>query len=131
PICAGSPAATSVLALACSTGRPAARPTPAPAAAPAAPRPAPVAAPAPTVDTTVQPGRFDTGKMWTFENPPLDYFQQEYGFTPSAERLQRARLAALRLPNCSATFVSVTDLVMSNQHCARESDNAVSRRGEE
>src|SRR5574341_1347917 len=84
------------------------------------------------IDTlpAVEPGRFDTGKMWTFENPPLDYFQQEYGFRPSAEWLERMRLAALRLPNCTASFVSPGGLVMSNHHCAREAATAVSRAGE-
>ena len=28
---------------------------------------------------TVRAGRFDMGKMWTFEFPPTDYFQEEYG----------------------------------------------------
>ena len=22
------------------------------------------------------------GKMWTFEYPPINYFEEEYGFTP-------------------------------------------------
>jgi len=109
---------------------------PAPAPAPAAAAPAPVApAPAPfdvgNVDTTVEPGRYDMGKMWTFENPPLDYFQSEYGFTPSPAWLSHARLAALRLPNCTASFVSGSGLVMSNHHCARESATAVSKPGED
>ncbi len=34
---------------------------------------------------TVKAGRFDTGKMWTFEYPPTDYFEEEYGFTPDKE----------------------------------------------
>jgi len=109
-------------------------PAPAPAAAPAAaPSPAPVVAAAPpamAVPDSLQPGRFDTGKMWTFENPPLEYFQQEYGFTPSADWLTHVRLSALRLPNCSASFVSATGLVLTNHHCAREAATAVSR-GEE
>jgi hypothetical protein len=25
---------------------------------------------------SVEPGRFDQGKMWTFENPPVDYFKE-------------------------------------------------------
>ena len=79
----------------------------------------------------VEPGRFDAGKMWTFENPPLDYFQQEYGFRPSAEWLEQVRLATLRLPNCTASFVSPSGLVMSNHHCARESATAVSQQGED
>ena len=27
---------------------------------------------------TVKAQKFDMGKMWTFENPPLDYFEKEY-----------------------------------------------------
>ncbi len=85
------------------------------------------------IDTlpAVEPGRFDAGKMWTFENPPLDYFQQEYGFRPSAQWLERVRLAALRLPNCTASFVSANGLAISNHHCARESATAVSQEGED
>ncbi len=79
----------------------------------------------------VEPGRFDTGKMWTFENPPLEYFQEAYGFRPTQEWLTQARLAALRLPNCTASFVSSDGLVMSNHHCAREGATAVTREGED
>ena len=121
-----------LLAAGCASSQTAAAPAPvatpaqAPAAAPTAMRPTTMAS-----DTTIQPGRFDTGKMWTFENPPLDYFKKEYGFTPSAEWLDHARLAALRLPNCTASFVSANGLIMSNHHCARESASAVSKTGED
>ncbi len=80
---------------------------------------------------TVRAGRFDKGKMWTFEYPPLDYLQETYGFAPDSSWLERARLGALRLPNCSAAFVSPNGLVMTNHHCARESVTQVNRPGEE
>lgn len=79
----------------------------------------------------VEPGRFDSGKMWTFENPPLDYFQEAYDFRPGPDWLERVRMAALRLPNCTASFVSPGGLVLTNHHCARESATAVSRDGED
>jgi hypothetical protein len=88
-----------------------------------------VAAPAAILE--LEPGRFDTGKMWTFENPPLDYFAEEYGFRPGEEWLDHVRLASLRLPNCTASFVSSDGLVMTNHHCARESASAVSGEGED
>jgi hypothetical protein len=37
------------------------------------------------------------GKMWTFENPPLDYFEKEYGFKPSAELLEKFQKSALKI----------------------------------
>ena len=79
---------------------------------------------------TVRAGRFDFGKMWTFEFPPMDYFREEYGFTPDRGWFDHARMAALRLPNCSASFVSPNGLVMTNHHCAREAVTQVSRPGE-
>ncbi|MEM6648599.1 MAG: S46 family peptidase, partial [Bacteroidota bacterium] len=79
---------------------------------------------------TVRAGQYDNGKMWTFDFPPLDYFEETYGLTLDDEWLTTARMGALRIPNCSASFVSPSGLVMTNHHCAREQITAVSRPGE-
>jgi len=121
---------------ACGGTTPPPAPAPAPAAAPAAaPAPAPEAPAAQPlvygVDLdTIRAGRFDQGKMWTFENPPTRYFAETYGFRPDAAWFERARLGALRIPSCSASFVSPNGLVLTNHHCAREFLSQVSRPGE-
>jgi Peptidase S46 len=119
-------------------------------AAPATPAPAPAAAPSPAAPTaqapqpapeaqpvvygvdldTIHAGRFDQGKMWTFDNPPVQYFTDTYGFHPDSAWFAHARLGALRLSNCSASFVSPNGLVMSNHHCAREYLSQVNKDGE-
>ncbi len=78
----------------------------------------------------VKAGQFDTGKMWTFDFPPVDYFKKTYGFTPDKAWFDKARMAALRLPGCTASFISEDGLVMSNHHCARGALAAVAKEGE-
>ncbi len=80
---------------------------------------------------TIKAGKFDTGKMWTFEYPPIGYFKEEYNFAPSKEWLDHVRLSALRFATyCSASFISANGLIMTNDHCARESATDVTNEGE-
>lgn len=81
---------------------------------------------------TVKAGKFDTGKMWTFEDPPTEYFEEEYNFTPDKEWFRHVQLATLKFADyCSASFVSADGLIMTNHHCARESVSEIISEGEE
>ncbi len=78
----------------------------------------------------VEAGPLDGGKMWLFEDPPTDYLEETYGFRPDDAWYERAKLASLRMPGCSASFVSPNGLVATNHHCAQGSVIGVSREGE-
>jgi hypothetical protein len=94
----------------------------------------PEAPPEPVSDPaldTIQAGVFDNGKMWTFEYPPLDYLRETYGFSADPTWFEEAHLGALRIPGCTASFVSPNGLVMTNHHCARGSIEQVSREDED
>ncbi len=81
---------------------------------------------------TVKAGSFDTGRMWTFDYPPVKYFEKEYNFKPTDEWLNNVRMSALRFANyCSASFISADGLVMTNHHCGRESVAKVTKPGED
>ena len=82
-------------------------------------------------DDRTRAGRFDNGKMWTFDNPPIDYFREEYDFAPDSAWFSRARLGALRIPGCSASFVSSYGLVLTNHHCGRNAVSQVTLPGEQ
>lgn len=78
----------------------------------------------------VDAGLFDNGKMWTFEHPPLDYFSEEYGLDVDENWMTHARLGTIRLPNCTASFVSPNGLLLTNHHCTRDEVTTVTREGE-
>ncbi len=81
---------------------------------------------------TVKAGKFDTGKMWTFDFPPKQHLKETYNFEATDEWLDNVRMAALRFANyCSASFVSEDGLVMTNHHCARQSITQVTGEGED
>ena len=85
----------------------------------------------PILADTVEAGRFDNGKMWTFDAPPVNYFEQAYDVTPDSAWFQQARLGALRIPGCTASFSSAHGLMLTNHHCARDHITAVSEPDEQ
>ncbi len=88
----------------------------------------PAAAQSAEIDTI--PGRFDFGKMWTYEYPPMEYFTETYGFDADQAWFDRVRMSVLRIPGCSASFVSPNGLVATNHHCVRGRERSVEREGE-
>ncbi|MDA0372283.1 MAG: S46 family peptidase [Planctomycetota bacterium] len=74
----------------------------------------------------------ELGRMWTFEHPPLDFLEAEYGFRPSQDWLDFARLASVRYGEwCSASFVSPRGMILTNHHCARDNVAAVTPEGQD
>lgn len=82
-------------------------------------------------EPVVESDIFDTGKMWTFDYPPIQYISETYGFTPTDEWFEDVRLSALRIPSCTASFVSGNGLILTNNHCSTWHRDAVQKAGED
>jgi len=80
---------------------------------------------------TVKALKFDTGKMWSFDYPPIEHFEQAYNFETDESWFEDVRLSALRLSNCTSSFVSADGLMMTNHHCVRGFLERVQREGED
>ncbi len=69
--------------------------------------------------------RADEG-MWTFDNFPARRMQEAYGFAPDRAWLDHLRLASLKFPGASGSFVSRDGLVLTNHHVGRSAIQQVS-----
>jgi len=80
---------------------------------------------------TVKAQKFDNGKMWSFDYPPIDYLKSTYGLKTDEAWFEDVRLSALRLPGCTSSFVSENGLMMTNHHCARAILERLTKEGED
>ena len=64
--------------------------------------------------------------MWLFNNLPLKQLKDKYNFVPTLEWIEHVQKSSVRLPNCSASFVSADGLLPTNWHCAEDTVKALS-----
>lgn len=78
-----------------------------------------------------EPNPHDFGKMWTFENPPKEWFMKAYNYDLDQDWFDEARNSSLRFADwCSASFVSPNGLVMTNHHCSQPVVGDLQKEGE-
>ncbi len=74
----------------------------------------------------------DFGKMWTFDDLPLDYFKDKYNFEPTQEWIEKLQKSALQFGGgCSGAFLSADGLILTNHHCGRNSLRSVEKKAED
>ncbi|MBI4912825.1 MAG: S46 family peptidase [Acidobacteria bacterium] len=78
-----------------------------------------------TVLFASQEVRGDEG-MWTFDNLPLGILKTRYNFAPDQAWLDHVRMASVRVPHGSASFVSKDGLLLTNHHVAHGAIQQVS-----
>jgi V8-like Glu-specific endopeptidase len=66
------------------------------------------------------PPAFADEGMWTFDEFPSAAVKQTYGVDVTSAWLDHVRLSTLRLPNCTAAFVSSEGLILTNHHCIEQ-----------
>lgn len=77
------------------------------------------------------PSPHDFGKMWTFENPPTEWFKEAYDMDVDQAWFDDVRESSLRFASwCSASFVSPNGLILTNHHCSRGVVGALQQDGE-
>ncbi len=80
---------------------------------------------------TVKYSLDDFGRMWTFDDVPVEMFKNQYGFKPTPKWLEKVQRAALQFGGgCSAAFVSANGLIMTNHHCGRGQLSSIQDKGE-
>jgi hypothetical protein len=57
--------------------------------------------------------------MWTFDNFPSAQVKERYGADIDADWLEQVRLSVVRLAGCTASFVSPSGLILTNNHCVQ------------
>ncbi len=73
----------------------------------------------------------DFGRMYTFDDVPVNKIAREFGFAPSDKWLKQVRLSAVQFGSgCSGSFVSADGLIMTNHHCVRSRLKDVEKPGE-
>lgn len=69
--------------------------------------------------------------MWTFENPPKDWFKETYNLDMKDDWFNSVRKSSLRFASwCSASFISPDGLIMTNHHCSRDVVTVLQKEGE-
>jgi len=82
-------------------------------------------------ESSTEASPFDFGRMWTFEEPPTEWFEEAYGFNADEAWFEDVRKSSLKFASwCSASFVSPNGLIMTNHHCSRDVAISVQKEAE-